>query len=236
MPPVNPIEVKQLVDDLDSASMREFWWDSPLLARAAEARSPGVVRALLTRHHCLQNKSADSCHVIRRAIWTNDGPELPTLWATLGAVVESDSLIHEVDDPYSMPWASAYVLGEIGGRSALSKVTGKLRSKELGWQYLYIRMALHLLVRYAQAGHPDEPEIERVDVRTGKAFRSPMRESAPDIYERTMLRCRQENEAFVPVDPEMVPYLTAHITSIEQRVLPCDIQQVLTLVKMLPTE
>jgi hypothetical protein len=39
-----------------------------------------VVKVLCIRHHCLQNKQADSCHVIRNTIKTIDGPAFPSLW------------------------------------------------------------------------------------------------------------------------------------------------------------
>jgi hypothetical protein len=233
---MSPTEIKQLVDDLDSVDFREFWWGSRILDRAGEVKSPEVVRILLIRHHGLQNKRADSCHVIREAIKRNDGTDFPTIWKIIDGVSNSDSLISEINDPCSLPWAAAHVLGEIGGRPALSQVTGKLRRTELGWQYFFIRIAMHLLIRYAHVTHPEEPEIEGVDVRTGRTFRKPMRESAPDIYQRTMLRRSQENELFKPVDPAMVPYLLRHISIVDERVLPCDRNQLQQLVKILPTE
>jgi len=230
------IEVKRLIDELDSVDFREFWWGSPLLARAARARSPEVVRALLVRHHCLENKRADSCHVIREAIKRNDGTELPTLWEVIAAVSDPDSLPAEIDDHYSLPWSAAYVLGEIGGRPALGKVTGKLELPDPGWQYLFVRIAMHLLVRYAHVMNPEEPEVEGVDVHTGRAFRRLMREAAPDLYERTMLRRRQENELFVPVDPGLLPDLIRNISAIDDSILPCDRNQLSTLVRMLPRD
>ena len=71
-----------------------------------------------------------------------------------------------------------------------------------------------------------------------RIFHSPefRRESAPDIYQRTMLRRSQENELFNPVDPAMVPYLLRHISTVDKRVLPCDRNQLQQLVKILPTE
>jgi hypothetical protein len=110
-----------------------------------------------------------------------------------------------VDDPYSLPWAAAFVLGEIGGKAALSGITGKLANPNI--PYLWIRIAMHLVVRYLQILSEEEPQVEEMDVKTGALRHFPAKDRYPYMYERQMLRRRQANEYFTPVDPVMVLYL-----------------------------
>ena len=77
---MNNAEIEKLVDDIDAIDFREFWWGSKLLDRCMQTKDSRVVKVLCIRHDCLQNKQADSCHVIRNTIKTIDGPAFPSLW------------------------------------------------------------------------------------------------------------------------------------------------------------
>ena len=53
---MNEIDITRLVEQIDNVDAREFWWDSRLLAAAAQVRDVRVVSSLARRHHCLSNK------------------------------------------------------------------------------------------------------------------------------------------------------------------------------------
>ena len=231
---MNNAEIQQLVDELDSVDFREFSWASELLDRCAQAKDPRVVKGLCIRHHCLQNKQADSCHVIRNTIKIIDGPTFPNLWQFITSGSDQQHLINTVDDPYSLPWAAAFVLGEIGGKAALSETTGKLANPYI--PYLWVRLAMHLVVRYLQIQSEEEPHVEEMDVKTGEVRRVPARERYPDVYERQILRRRQANEYFTPVDPLMVVYLKSHLNRIPDTYYPMPKAQLLKYCDYLPTQ
>jgi len=231
---MNNAEIQQLVDELDSVDFREFSWASELLDRCAQAKDPRVVKGLCIRHHCLQNKQADSCHVIRNTIKIIDGPTFPNLWQFITSGSDQQHLINTVDDPYSLPWAAAFVLGEIGGKAALSETTGKLANPYI--PYLWVRLAMHLVVRYLQIQSEEEPHVEEMDVKTGEVRRVPARERYPDVYERQILRRRQANEYFTPVDPLMAVYLKSHLNRIPDTYYPMPKAQLLKYCDYLPTQ
>ena len=229
--------IELLLEEIDQVDFREFWWGSELLRRCEPLRDERVIEALLIRHHCLENKEADSCHVIRNTIKVMDGSEFETLWRFIDNARNSENIIDSIEDPYSLVWAAAYVLGEIGGRQALSKVTGKLRTQKLGYQYLFVRIALHLMVRYFKAYSPEEPMIQEMDIKTGKIQQQYLRDVYPDQYQQFLLRKKQENEYFVPVNPAMLPYLHRHLNLLPDRIFPsANKQQFLENVMNLPTE
>ena len=53
-----------------------------------------------------------------------------------------------------------------------------------------------------------------MDVKTAALTRFLVKDRYPDVYERQMLRRRQANEYFTPVDPLMVVYLKTHLNRI----------------------
>lgn len=231
---MNNAEIEKLVDDLDAVDFQEFWWGSKLLDRCAQTKDSRVAKILCIRHHCLQNKQADTCHVIRNTIKIIDGPAFPSLWQFIAAESDQQRLINTVDDPYSLPWAAAFVLGEIGGKPALSETTGKLANPTI--PYLWVRIAMHLVVRYLQILSEEEPQVEEMDVKTGAMMRFPAKDRYPDVYERQMLRRRQANEYFTPVDPVMVPYLKAHLNRIPETYYPMPKAQLLKSCDYLPIQ
>jgi hypothetical protein len=139
-----------------------------------------------------------------------------------------------VDDPYSLPWAAAFVLGEIGGKAALSETTGKLANPNT--PYLWVRIAMHLVVRYVQILSEEEPQVEEMDVKTGVLGRFPAKDRYPDVYERQMLRRQQANEYFTSVDPVMVLYLKAHLSRLPDIYYPMPKAQLLKYCDHLPTQ
>ena len=75
-----------------------------------------------------------------------------------------------------------------------------------------------------------------MDVKTGAMMRFPAKDRYPDVYERQMLRRRQANEYFTPVDPVMVPYLKAHLNRIPENYYPMPKAQLLKYCDYLPTQ
>lgn len=231
---MNSAEIEKLVDEIDSTDFREFWWGSKLLDRCTQTKDSRVVMGLCIRHNCLQNKQADSCHVIRNTIKTIDGPAFQCLWQFVAAESDQQRLINTADDPYSLPWAAAFVLGEIGGKGALSETTGKLANPKI--PFLWVRIAINLIVRYLQILSEEEPQVEEMDVKTGAIRRFPAKDRYPDVYEHQMLRRRQANEYFTPVVPLMVHYLKAHLTRIPEEYYPMPKEQLLKYCDYLPTQ
>lgn len=164
-----------------------------------------------------------------------DGPQLNMLWSFIGEEKDHEKLIKEVDNPYSLPWAAAYVLGEVGGMPALSTVTGKLNKKELGMQYLYVRVAFHLIVRYLKILNQEEPSIETMDVKTGRVEKRPTREVASDMLERQLLRRKQADEYFTEVEPEMLMYLKRNLERLPEQIFPAPKQQLIQYLDYIPT-
>jgi hypothetical protein len=165
-----------------------------------------ITEALLIRHHCLGNKRADSAHVIRNTIKEIEGKNFPILWGCIDRETDTNRLIGAIEDPYSKTWAAAYVLGEVGGAPALSNVTERLTSFHTARHFLTAKLAFHLVMRYMQIQKAGEPTITEMDVKTGRTIEIPTRIRHPDIYQRQMLRRKQENEYFVPVQKDMLLY------------------------------
>ena len=84
------MDTDTIVDQIESVDFKEFWYGSKLLAEAAKYKEHGVTdekfrvtKALVMRHHYLQNKSAGSCIVLRHAIKEIQGIYFNTLWDML---------------------------------------------------------------------------------------------------------------------------------------------------------
>jgi hypothetical protein len=226
--------VESLVREILNVDPLEFWWNSKLLKLCESHKEIMVVAALLTRHHFLQNKDADSCHVIRNTIKIIDGPNLNFLWHIINSEEDPEKIITEEEDPNSLLWASAYVLGEIGGMHALNTITEKLQSQNIGKQYLFIRITMHLLGRYKLINSSPDPMVQVIDTKTGDMQSKPLKDY-PDQYERYLIREKQENEYFVPVDKRIIPILYQNINLLDDRVFPVVKQDLLECVEQLPT-
>jgi hypothetical protein len=227
--------VRRLVEDIQQVDFREFWWNSQLLQTCSKHDDPRVTRALLTRHHCLQSKQADSAHVIRNTIKEIEGPEFPTLWGLIDSESNTNRLVGTIDDPFSATWAAAYVLGEIGGAPALSNTTTRLSTADAPRHFLTAKLAYHLVVRYMQIQSEGEPTVTEFDTETGQRINVPTRARYPDVYERQMLRRQQANELFVAVQPRMLVYLKAHLAKIPDNFIPIPKRELFRYIERLPT-
>jgi hypothetical protein len=203
-------ELERLVHELDSAPATEFWWGSELLNRCEQNRDPRVVEMLLIRHYGLQNKEADSCHLLRETIKRIDAPIFAASW----------SLLHAYDFE-SEPWRleAAFVLGEIGGRPVLERLVGLLDTDE--WAPVYVRMCLHLAGRYADLRSGEPPMLHTLDLKTGvqEDVELTKETAPPGICERAMRRRSQENELFTPVDSFLLNDLRTKLSVLDVRVL-----------------
>jgi hypothetical protein len=228
-------DIRSLVEEIQQVGFREFWWDSQLLKACSQVNDPRVVRALLIRHHCLQNKQADSAHVLRNTIKELEGPDFPTLWHLIDSESNTNRLIGSIDDPHSGTWAATYVLGDIGGAPALSKATSRLGPADSTRHFLIAKLAYHLVVRYMQILSEREPTATEFDVKTGEKIEVLTRLYYPDVYHRQMLRRQQANEYFIPVQPQMLTYLKSHLSKIPDNFIPISKWELFRYIDRIPT-
>ena len=142
-----PEAVEHLVREIESIHATQFWWDHPLLSRAAAVHNARVVTALTLRHHALSNKEAYSAHVVRHAIKMSDGPQLPTLWALIDAETDSGAIREKMEDFTYLPWAAGFIIGEVGGAHAFAETTQRLSLDHAARHYLLVPLLSHLVVR-----------------------------------------------------------------------------------------
>jgi hypothetical protein len=181
------------------------------------------------------NKDADSAHVIRNRIKIIEGTEFNTLWGIIDAESDKQHLIQDLGNPYSRPWAAAYVLGEVGGAPALHKTTLRLSSSHESIHFLTAKLAFHLTARYIGIQSEGEPTVTQINTNTGQMTEVSARECPdPDIYERLMLRRRQANEYFVPVNPVTIRDLKAHLSEIPDDFIPMPKQELLEWTDHIP--
>ncbi|MGH8501470.1 MAG: hypothetical protein ACREVE_03190 [Gammaproteobacteria bacterium] len=228
--------IPALLRELDEVDFREFWWGSQLLERCAQTKHPDVVTALLVRHHALSNKKADSAHVLRNAVKDIDGPGFPILWSIIDLVKSQDELVSTIDDHRSLPWAAAYVLGELGGAQALSETTKRLSTAHMQLHFLTAKLAFHLTARYLQILNEQEPTVTELDIKTGQTVTVPTKMRYPDIWQREMLRRTQANEYFVPVESLMLRYLKGHLSRVSDNFVPLPKRDLFNYVDHIPTK
>lgn len=234
---MNDGHIQALVSEIQNVDGPEFWWDSKLLQRCSKVKEPRVVQSLLIRHHCLTNKEADSAHVIRNTIKIMEGPDFATLWEIIDAESDTAALIEGSDNPFSLPWAAAYVLGEVGGALALSETTKRLSPVHIPRHFLTAKIAFHLTLRYLRVQFEGEPTVMRIDIETEEMTEVPARECPdPVIYERAMLRRRQANEYFVPVSPMVIRCLKSHLSAISEDFIPISKQELFQYIDAIPTQ
>lgn len=227
-------KILKLLQAIDTVDFREFWWGSKLLEKCRKAKDPRVAIALTTRHHCLGNKKADSAHVIRNAIKEVEGTEFKTLWKLIDGVKNHSDLVSDIDNPYSKPWGAAYIIGEMGGAGALEETCARLTTRHDPRYYLLTRLATHLLVRYSRIRYQGEPTITIKDVKTGKSSKVRTREFDLELYERQMLRRKQEDEYFVPVEMKLMEKLNRRMSRLPQRVVPGTMSEIRKLMSNVP--
>jgi len=177
-------DVASLVAEIEGVPFKEFWYGSKLLERAAHYKDERVTKALVMRHHFLDNKNAGSCYVLRHTIKTLEGPYFNTLWEML-----QSNNIEQAN-------AASFILSEIGGLWTFQKSVNLLRNKgEESYQYL-IPCIINLIARYHFIQNEQEPTMEVMDVKTEQIQTVSMKSNAADIYERTMKDRQLSNELF----------------------------------------
>jgi len=212
-------QITMLVDEIQTADAREFWWGSHLLERASIVRDLRVVRALALRHHGLSNKEAFSAHVVRNAIKTIDAPVFPLSWSVIDAETDPNQLARRLEDFTYAPWAVAYILGEIGGHGALRGASLRLSSEHASRHYMIVRIISHLLVRYLKIKAYKPPTLTMIDLKTGEMTRGlPQAEHSP-AHKMEMLRRSQADELFTPLDPRLIQELKRGLTSVPDKIL-----------------
>jgi hypothetical protein len=192
-------EVEKLVSEIEGVDFREFWWDSPLLARAASVHDPRVVRALALRHHGLSNKEAFSAHVVRHAVKQSDGPHLKVLWSCVDAETDSAAIVRRMEDFAYVPWAAAFIIGEVGGAFAFTQATERLTPAHSARHYLIIRLLSHVMVRYLQIDKESEPRTTFIDLKSGEQETLLSRYVARPQFDMARRKRTESNELFTPL-------------------------------------
>lgn len=212
-------QIDRIVDEIESASAQQLWWDSELLERASRVHDGRVVSALGLRHHALANKEAFSAHVVRNAIKTIDQPDFPLLWSFIDVETDSRRISEHLEDFACLPWSAAYILGEIGGAGALRGASARLTPEHSVRHYLIARLTSHLLARYLKIGAPKPPTITMIDVHTGEMTSGlPATPDSPN-YKMEMRRRSEADELFTPLEPALAADLKARLTRIPDRLL-----------------
>ena len=212
-------EVRQLVQEIENVSFQEFWWGSALLDRASQARDIRVLQALALRHHGLSNKKAFSAHVLRNTIKVVDAPDFALSWSLIDAETDTSRLIEHLEDFSYVPWAVAFVLGEIGGAGALQGAAIRLGTEHAARHYMIVRILSHLLIRYLTIQTANPPAVTMIDVKTGTMTKSaPIAANAP-THKMEMLRRSQADELFTPLEPSLLQDIGSRLGSIPDDVL-----------------
>lgn len=216
---MNEQEVRQLVDEIENVNAQEFWWDSELLDRASRVRDVRVVRALALRHHALSNKQAFSAHVVRNTIKTIDAPHFPLSWSIIDAETDTRLLIQHLEDFTYAPWATAFVLGEIGGAGAMRGAAARLSSEHSARHYMIVRITSHLLVRYLKIQSPKPLTMTMIDLKTGEMTRGIAAGESSPHHRMEMLRRSQADEIFTPLEPSLIEDIRSSLGRIPDQVL-----------------
>jgi hypothetical protein len=199
-------EVRQLVAEIQHVDFREFWWDSPLLARSATVHDSRVVSALALRHHGLSNKDAFSAHVVRQAIKHSDGSELKTLWSCIDSETDASKMAERMDDFTYLPWASAFIIGEIGGATAFTEAARRLTPSHSARHYLIVRLLCHVVVRYLGIEKESEPQTTFINLNTGDSETFLSRYTSRLTFDMTSRKRSEANELFTPLTRAAIQY------------------------------
>jgi hypothetical protein len=212
-------EITQLVSDLEQISAQQFWWDSPILVCAGASQDARVVRTLAFRHQCLGNKNAFSAHVVRHAIRLCDGPELPTLWACIDGESDSAAIVERMEDFRYLPWSSAFIIGETGGKSAFIRVLERLSPEHSARHYLLVRLFSHLLVRYLSIEKEAEPKTTFIDLKTGEQESLLSRYAASMSFDMESRKRKEANELFTPLSRKLIQEAEATLNHIPDKLI-----------------
>jgi len=197
-------QINQLVEEINNAGGEQFWGESNLFERAAQVHDARVVRALVLLHHSLSNKEAISAHVVRNTIKAIDGPEFHYLWSFIDAENDAATIVARMDDFTYLPWAAAFILGEIGGSHVFEATTARLVPPHQARYHLLVRLLSHVLVRYLQIAEPTEPTGTMIDVNTGERKTIPLRDVGGNAYQMHLARQSEADEYFTPISTNAV--------------------------------
>ena len=216
---MNEGTVEELIEAIDTVSAQEFWWDSPLLSRAASTQDPRVVRSLAHRHHCLGNKEAYSAHVVRHAVRLCDGPDLKALWSIIDGETDPAAIQERMDDMSYLPWAATFIIGEVGGAPAFHQTVSRLTPTHSSRHFLLVRLFSHIVVRYLRIGAEEEPEVTMIDLKTGESDRLLSRYISRPNFEMTRRKRMEANELFTSLPRATIQDAQTRIESIPDRIL-----------------
>ena len=233
---MNNPKIQELLKVIDSVDFKEFWWGSKLLEECCKVKDPRIVTALAIRHNCLRNKKADSAHVIRNTIKEIEGPGFKTLWKLIDNEKSKKNIVTNANNPYYEPWAAAYIIGEIAGAYGLQDTCDRLTTLHSPRHYLLVRLATHLLVRYNRIRYQGDPTITIKDVATGKSSTVHTRDYDLELYNRQMLRRKQENEYFVPVEREVLEKLEQRLSMLPPMLIPGAMSEIKEMMYNVPVK
>lgn len=231
---MNENSIDTLIEAIGSVNAQEFWWDSPLLSQAAATHDARIVRALSYRHHCLGNKEAFSAHVLRHAIRLCDGTDLRTLWSIIDAETDQDAIEERMEDMSHLPWAAAFILGEIGGAPAFHQTVLRLVPLHSARHFLIVRLFSHILVRYLSIGSEDEPQATMIDLETGEKERLLSRYVSRPNFEMTRRKRLEANELFTPLPQAILDEAYSNLSLVPDRYLNMPREQFRVALSRLP--
>ncbi len=227
--------ILKLVNEIDEVDFREFWWGSSLLDKCSQVKDPRIVNMLLVRHQHLGNKEADSAHLLRNTIKEIEGPDFRTLWSHIDHPAKQREARSDYWQQDFWQNAAGLVLGEIGGAPTLKKTNDRLIPSYSSQYDILGKLAVHLLTRYSQIRHQGEPRIVVQDVKTGKTSEVPSRKVDQEIYERQLLRRKQENRLFEPVDKDLLEGLSRNLSMMPPNVIPAPMNAIRKMLLGVPT-
>jgi len=201
---MNDTQINQLVEEINNVGGEQFWGESNLFERAAQVHDVRVVRALVLLHHSFSNKEAISAHVVRNTIKAIDGPDFSSLWSFIDAETDAATIVARMDDFTYLPWAAAFILGEIGGSHVFIATTSRLKPPNQTRYHLLVRLLSHVLIRYLQIAEPAEPTATVIDVETGERKTIPLRDVGGNAYQMHLTRQSEADEYFTPISTEAV--------------------------------
>ena len=192
-------EIQQLIREIDHAGPDQLSGDGSFFERIENARDIRVVRAATLLHHSLSNKKAFSAHYLRCAIRRNEGEPLRSLWSFIDAETDSRAVVERMDDYSCLPWAAAFIIGEIGGAPAFAAVAERLTAPHQARYFLLVRLFSQIVIRYLQIARPEDPTGTIMDVNTGERRTVPLRELGGYAYDNEMRTRAQADEFFTPL-------------------------------------
>jgi hypothetical protein len=222
------------MEEINNVDFREFWWGSELLTRASFVQDARVVTALVQRHQCLSNKKAFSAHVLRETIKKIDGSNFRLLWNIIDSETDAQVVNEGLNNPFYLPWAAVWVLGEIGGINALTQATARLGPEHAVRLHLIISLISHATTRYHRIQEEGLVTQTFIDLKTGAISSGNPTAADSETYKMEMLRRRQANEYFTPLESETIADLTNGLAAILNYPTAISAQMLMASVQKLP--